>query len=340
MSVPQRKLGSQGLVASAQGLGCMGMTAFYGAPVDDDEGVAVIGKALELGINLLDTAHIYQDFAGTKKKNEVLVGKALAKYGREKFVVATKFGLAYSLNADNTINRKPDSSKECIRKQLEESLQNLGTSYVDLYYQHRPDPNTPVEDVVTTLKELVEEGKVKYIGLSECTPSELRRAHAIHPITAIQMEWSLQSRDIEQAVVPTARELGVAIVAYSPLGRGLLSKRFTSTSELESTDFRKHIPRVAVGDNLAKNNEAVSRLEEIAKEKGVTVGQLALAWVQNQGDDVFPIPGTRNASRLAENAHAATLTLTSEDKKRIEEAVPEAAGERYPGMLGTFNQRV
>jgi len=339
MSVPQRKVGSLGLVASAQGLGCMGMTAFYGAPVEDEEGIAVIGKALELGINFLDTAYIYQDFLDTGKKNEVLVGKALEKFGREKFVVATKFGIAYTKKPDGTLDRSFDSSKPTMRRMLEESLANLGTSYIDLYYQHRPDPNVPIEEVVNTLKEFIQEGKVKYIGLSECTPDEIRRAHAVHPITAIQMEWSLQTRDLEASVVPVARELGIAIVAYSPLGRGLLSKRFTSANDLEKTDFRRNQPRLNVEENFNKNAEAVNRLEEIAKEKGVTPGQLALAWVQNQGDDVFPIPGTRSASRLAENALAATIVLTADEIKRVEEAVPEAAGDRYPGMAGTFNNR-
>jgi len=222
---------------------------------------------------------------------------------------------------------------------VEQSLANLGTSYIDLYYQHRSDPNVPIEEVVATLKELVEAGKIKYIGLSECTPSELRRAHAVHPITAIQMEWSLQTRDIEKEVVPTARELGIAIVAYSPLGRGLLSKRFISPSELDPSDWRRTNPRLA-GDNLDKNAVAAARLDEIAKEKGVTPGQLALSWVHHQGEDVFPIPGTRSPDRLTENANAVSLSLTPEDLRRLEEAVPEAEGERYAGMHGTFNTRL
>eukprot|EP00301_Raphidiophrys_heterophryoidea_P019695 c4571_g1_i1.p1 GENE.c4571_g1_i1~~c4571_g1_i1.p1 ORF type:complete len:351 (-),score=105.26 c4571_g1_i1:98-1105(-) len=332
--VPQRKLGSQGLVAAAQGLGCMGMTAFYGAPVDDEDGIATIGKALELGINFLDTAWIYQDFQ-SGKKNEVLVGKALQRFGREKFVVATKFGLSVGTSGLTT-----DSSKENMRKQLEESLANLGTSYIDLYYQHRVDPNVPIEEVVQTLKEFVQEGKVRYIGLSECTPSELRRAHAVHPITAIQMEWSLQTRDLEKEVVPTARELGVAIVAYSPLGRGLLSKRFTNTNELEAGDYRRTVPRFAKDDNFQKNVDGAERLDAIAKAKGHTAGQAALAWVHNQGDDVFPIPGTRSATRLAENATAATIALSQEEMHQLEEAVPQGHGERYTSMSSTFNARI
>lgn len=310
------------------------MTVSYGPPIDDEDGILAIGKALELGINFLDTAWIYQDIK-TGNKNEVLVGKALQRYGREKFVVATKFGL----RPDATGNVCMDSSKELMRKQLEQSLENLQTTYIDLYYQHRTDPNVPIEQVIEALKEFVQEGKVKYIGLSECTPDELRRAHAVHPITAIQMEWSLQTRDIEKDIVPIARELGVAIVAYSPLGRGLLSQRVTTSTQLEDGDFRKNHPRFTA-DNLIKNAEAASRLELIAQEKGLTGGQLALAWLHHQGHDVFPIPGTRSAHRIVENSGALRAVLSKDDQQRVEEAVPEAQGNRALHMASTYHNRM
>lgn len=270
----------------------------------------------------------------TGAKNEELVGKSIAKHGRDKFVIATKFGIDFS-------KANPyDASPESIRKQLGESLIRLGTSYIDLYYQHRQDPATPIETVMQTLKELVAEGKIRYVGLSEVTADELRRAHAVFPVTAIQMEWSLQTRDLEATVVPAARELGVGIVAYSPLGRGLLSTRFTSKESFEEGDWRSKLPRVT-GDNMTKNAEATHRLAAIAARHGVTAAQLALAWVHARGRDVFPIPGTKSPGRLVENAAAVTLALklTDEDWAEVEAAVPEASGERYEGMGGTWNSR-
>eukprot|EP00299_Pterocystis_sp_00344_P020023 c9869_g1_i2.p1 GENE.c9869_g1_i2~~c9869_g1_i2.p1 ORF type:complete len:332 (+),score=82.78 c9869_g1_i2:2-997(+) len=331
MSLPQRKIGSQGLVASAQGLGCMGMTAFYGTnPFEHEaQSLATFEKAVELGLNFLDTAWIYQDTA-TGAINEELVGKALKQFGRDKFVVATKFGI--------TIDDDLDSSPPRIREQVEQSLQRLGTTYIDLYYQHRTDNITPIETVAETVKQLIAEGKVKYFGLSECTPSELRRAHAVCPVSAIQMEWSLQTRDLEAEVVPTARELGVGIIAYSPLGRGLLSRTFKSPTDMNATDCRKYLPRFK--DHWDTNNAAVSRLEAMAQSKGCSPAQLALAWVHSRGEDVFPIPGTKSPQRLAENVGALSVTLTAEEAKALEDAVPEAAGERYAGMSGTFNTRL
>jgi aryl-alcohol dehydrogenase-like predicted oxidoreductase len=310
----------------------MGMTAFYGSPASEEESLATIGRGLELGLNFLDTAWIYQDFE-SGATNEALVGKALAKFGREKFVLATKFGIKVGASGIAT-----DSSRETIRAQLEQSLQRLNTPYIDLYYQHRPDPNTPIEDVVRSLKELVDEGKIKYIGLSECTPDELRRAHAIHPVTAIQMEWSLQTRDIEAQVVPTARELGVAIVAYSPLGRGFLSRTFKKVDDLDEKDWRRRQPRFK--EHFDANEKAAAKLEELAAKHKCTPAQLALAWVHGRGDDVFPIPGTRRATRLEENIGALKIKLSPEECAELEAAVPEASGDRYEGMQGTFNTRL
>jgi len=270
---------------------------------------------------------VYQSPKGDT--NEELVGKAIAKHGRDKFIVATKFGIVMK---DGGLGY--DASPANIRAQLADSLKRLGTDYIDLYYQHRQDPATPIEVVAATLKELVAEGKIRYVGYSEVTPAELRRAHAIHPVTAIQQEWSLSTRDLEKALVPTARELGVAIVAYSPLGRGLLAQRFTKTSELEDGDWRKagSVPRFS-GEHLTKNADAAARLAAIATRLGVPPAQLALAWVHSRGEDVFPIPGTKSAARLEENAGAVALAgrLTKEQIAEIEAAVPEAEGPRYAG---------
>lgn len=324
--VPKRPVGSAGLVASAQGLGCMGITAFYARPAGVtreqavEEGVEAIGEALRLGVNFLDTAWIYQSVEdGQVYYNEDVVGKALKKFGRENFVVATKFGF----RADFSL----DSSEENICSQLAESLARLGTDYIDLYYQHRPDLNRPIEEVMTTLKALVSEGKIKYVGLSECTGDELRRAHAIHPVTAIQMEWSLQTRDIEESVVPTARELGVAIVAYSPLGRGFLSNTFTKIEDLPENDWRRALPRLSP-ENLADNVARLDKFKAKAAELGHTPAQLALAWVHAQGPDVFPIPGTRTAARVAENARASLVQLSPELVRELGEMV-DVVGLRY-----------
>lgn len=272
--VEKRKLGQQGLVVSAQGLGAMGMTAFYKAndPNTEEDNLATIGKALECGINFIDTAWIYQNFE-TGETNEALIGKAIKKYGRDKFVIATKFGIVPSAAGLGSAG-----SPEAVRKQIAESLQRLDTDYIDLYYMHRMDPKTPIEETMKCLLELKNEGKIKYVGLSECTPSELERAHAVFPISAIQMEWSLQTRDLEEAVVPTARKLGVGIVAYSPLGRGFLSRTFTKKEELHPNDWRNTQPRFD-GENFEKNAEAAANLEKIAARKGVTPAQVSAARV-------------------------------------------------------------
>jgi aryl-alcohol dehydrogenase-like predicted oxidoreductase len=317
--VGQRKMGNQGLFVSAQGLGTMGMTAFYdNSSSTEDEKIETIGKALELGINFLDTAYIYQNF-NTGETNEALVGRALKKYGRDNFILATKCGIDLK---DWSACGKP----EFVRSQCEESLKRLDINCIDLYYLHRIDPNTPIEETMKCLLELKNEGKIKNVGLSECTPDELERAHKILAISCIQMEWSLQTRDIEKTLVPVARNLGVAIVAYSPLGRGFLSRTFTKREEL--TDMRTTFPRFNK-ENFDENALAAQRLEEYANKKGYTAAQIALAWLHNQGDDVFPIPGTKSAKRLEENAVAASIKLTEEERKEIEEIVPEAKGQRY-----------
>jgi len=307
------------------------MTAFYGAfdrAAQEPESLATIAKALELGINFFDTAWIYQSFGlggGGNYTNEELLGKAIKIHGRDKFIIATKFGIV-PLEGGIANDRKISGSEETIRSQLSDSLTRLGVDYVDLYYQHRIDPDTPIEETMRVLKNLVNEGKIKYIGLSECTPAELRRAHAVHPITAIQMEWSLQTRSIEAEVVPTARELGVGIVAYSPLGRGLLTGAITSKDQLDDGDFRKGRPRFS-GENIEAN--VYTNFFDYASGKGLTPAQLALAWVHNQGPDVFPIPGTKSAKRLAENAAAASVILTKDELAEIVRLAPEATGGRY-----------
>ena len=279
-NVPQRKIGSQGLIASAQGLGTMGMTAFYyNDDVTEEEKIDAIGKALEVGITFLDTAFIYQNMK-TGEKNETLVGKALKKFGRENFIVATKTGIEITLNGF-----LPNGSPELIRSQIQDSLTRLDIDCIDLYYLHRIDPNTPIEESMKCLLELREEGKLKYVGLSECTPEELRRAHKVFPITAIQMEWSLQTRNIEETLLPVARSLGVAIVAYSPLGRGFLSRTFKKQSDIK--DWRAHIPRFNQ-ENFDENDLAALRLEEYASKKGYSAAQIALAWLHNQ--DILSLP--------------------------------------------------
>jgi aryl-alcohol dehydrogenase-like predicted oxidoreductase len=334
--VEQRKVGSQGLIASAQGLGTMGMTAFYeGADVSEEEKIDAIGRALELGINFLDTAWIYVNLK-TGETNEGLVGKALKKFGRENFVVATKGGNAFTQNGLVTTG-----DPKIIKQQCEESLKRLGIDCIDLYYLHRIDPNTPLELTMQGLAELRDEGKIKYVGLSECTPEELERAHKVFPITAIQMEWSLQTRDIEKTVVPVARKLGVAIVAYSPLGRGMLSRTFTKKEDLGKTDWRATLPRFTE-ENFDENLKTAERFEEYAKSKGYTAAQLALAWLQNQGDDVFPIPGTKTSKRIEENSRGALIKLTPEELAEIEALVPEAKGTRYneETMKRTYQGRI
>jgi aryl-alcohol dehydrogenase-like predicted oxidoreductase len=318
-----RRLGSQGLQVSAEGLGCMGMSEFYGQ-TDEDEAIATIHRALELGVTLLDTADMYGPFT-----NEKLVGRAIADR-RDRVVLATKFGNERREDGSWVgINGKP----EYVRSACEASLSRLGVDHIDLYYQHRVDKSVPIEDTVGAMAELVSEGKVRYLGLSEASPRTIARAHAVHPISALQTEYSLWSRDPEEQILPAVRKLGIGFVAYSPLGRGFLSGRYKKPEDLPEDDFRRHHPRFQ-GENFKRNLELVERVEEIAREKGVTAGQLALAWVLSRGEDVVPIPGTKRRSYLEENVAAANIELSAEDLVRIDEAAPAGAtaGNRYANM--------
>ena len=324
----KRKLGTQGLEVSAEGLGCMGMSAFYGT-TDEGESIATIHRALDLGVDFLDTAEIYGPYT-----NEELVGRAIHDR-REEVVLATKFGIRYEY-FENGAPRNPtrDGSPENVRNSIEDSLARLRTDYVDLYYQHRIDPDTPIEETVGALAELVDEGKIRHVGLSEASAETIRRAHAVHPIAAVQSEYSLWTRDVEDEILPTLRELGIGLVAYSPLGRGFLSGRFSSPDQLAADDFRRTGPRFT-GENLEHNLELAAKVRDLAADKDVTPGQLALAWVLAQGDDIVPIPGTKRRSFLEENVRAVDVELTGDDLARIDAEVPAAAGERYDetGML-------
>jgi aryl-alcohol dehydrogenase-like predicted oxidoreductase len=313
-----RTLGTNGPAVSAIGLGCMGMSAFYGQG-DDVESEATIHRALDLGCSLLDTSDMYGPHT-----NERLVGRAIAGR-RDEVVLATKFGIQLAGDPpQRSINGRP----EYVRQACEGSLERLGVDHIDLYYQHRVDPNTPIEETVGAMSELVAAGKVRHLGLSEASAETIRRAHAVHPIAAVQTEYSLWTRDVEAEILPTLRELGIALVAYSPLGRGFLSGRFTSPEDLDENDFRRHGPRFT-GANLEQNLELAGRVKELAAEHEVTPGQLALAWVLAQGEDVVPIPGTKRRTYLEENLAAAEVELSPGDLARIAEVVGVAAGDRY-----------
>jgi aryl-alcohol dehydrogenase-like predicted oxidoreductase len=326
----KRTLGAGGPEVSSIGLGCMGMSAFYGS-TDEAEATATIHRALELGCNFLDTAQLYGPMT-----NEELVGRAIEGH-RDEYVIATKFARRTdgATPGDMSTLGPLDGSAEHVHSSVEGSLKRLGTDRIDLYYQHRVDPNVEIEETVGAMAELVQQGKILHVGLSEAAPETIRRAHAVHPITAVQTEYSLWTRDVEEEILPTLNELGIALVAYSPLGRGFLSGRFTAPEELDEGDFRRYGPRFT-GENLQENLKLAERVKELAAEKGITPGQLALAWVLSRGEQIVPIPGTKRRSYLEENLAAAEVELSPEESKRIADAVPAAAGERYPeaGMRG------
>ncbi|HEY2060662.1 aldo/keto reductase [Amycolatopsis sp. NBC_01480] len=319
--ISKRKLGE--LEVSAQGLGCMGMSQAYGVRDNDEESIATIHRALELGVTLLDTANVYG--AGV---NEELVGRAIADR-RDQVVLATKFGIVWT---EEGMSARGDAAY--VKQSCDESLQRLGVDHIDLYYQHRVDQNVPVEETWGALAELVQAGKIRYAGISEAGAETIRRAHAVHPVTALQSEWSLWTRGIEDEILGTCRELGIGVVPFSPLGRGFLTGQVTSLKDLPEDDMRRGLPRFSE-ENFDRNMAIVEALRALAAEKGVTAGQLALAWVQAQGDDVVPIPGTKRRKYLEENVAAAGLALSEEDIAAIEKAAPKTAfaGARYPERL-------
>lgn len=325
-----RVLGNQGLVVSAMGLGCMGMSDFYG-PRDDRESTATLHRALELGVTLLDTADMYGPFT-----NEELLGRAL-RGRRDHVVLATKFGIQRGPDPRfRGVNGKPEYVKQC----CDASLRRLGVDHIDLYYQHRVDSEVPIEETVGAMSELVRAGKVRYLGLSEAGPKTIRRAHAVHPISALQSEYSLWSRDLEAEILPVLNELGIGLVAYSPLGRGFLTGQIKAYEDLAPDDYRRYQPRF-MGENFAHNLVLVRRVSDLARDKGVTPGQLALAWVLHQGKNIVPIPGSRRRSHLEENLGSLDLTLTESERNAVAGAIPpgEVNGTRYPeSMMPLLNR--
>jgi aryl-alcohol dehydrogenase-like predicted oxidoreductase len=327
----QRRLGGQGLAVSAEGLGCMGMSAFYGS-FDDTESTSTIHRALDLGVNFLDTADVYGPFT-----NEVLVGQAIAGR-RDEVLVATKFG--NEVDAEGTRTGRVNGRPDYLRASVEGSLQRLGLDVIDLYYQHRVDPDVPIEDTFGALGELVTAGKIRYLGISEAAPETIRRAHATAPLSAVQTEYSLFTRDVEDdGVLATVRELGIGFVPYSPLGRGFLSGKIRSIEDFDADDFRRNSPRFQ-GENFAMNLDVLDQVVALAEAKGVTPSQLALAWVLAQGDDVVPIPGTRRIANLEENVAAVEVALSAADLAAIDQVAPAgvAAGDRYaPAGMRTLH---